>query len=105
MLVATEAADVTADMVISELNRIGCPVTGFDPADIGKILTVTARFDDLSRHVTGHLRTPSRTSGLGAVRSVYWRRPRWPEFTHLDDADARFGGAAAPRLGRHAVSR
>ncbi|MFC9535986.1 ATP-grasp ribosomal peptide maturase [Streptomyces sp. NPDC056975] len=93
VLVATEAADVTADMVISELNRIGCPVTRFDPADIGNSLRVTARFDDLSPHVAGHLRTPSRTSELGAVRSVYWRRPRWPEFTHLDDSEARFAAA------------
>ncbi|WAL68721.1 ATP-grasp ribosomal peptide maturase [Amycolatopsis cynarae] len=93
VLVATEAADVTADMVISELNRIGCPVTRFDPADIGNGLTVTARFGDLLPQLTGHLRTPSRTSELGAVRSVYWRRPRWPEFTHLDDADARFAAA------------
>lgn len=93
VLVATEAADVTADMVISELNRIGCPVTRFDPADIGNGLTVTARFGDLSPPAVGHLRTPSRASELGAVRSVYWRRPRWPEFTHLDDADARFAAA------------
>ncbi|TVT61643.1 ATP-grasp ribosomal peptide maturase [Amycolatopsis rhizosphaerae] len=93
VLVATEAADVTVDMVISELNRIGCPVTRFDPVDIGNGLRVTARFGDLPPRVTGHLRTPSRTSELGAVRSVYWRRPRWPEFTHLDDADARFAAA------------
>lgn len=93
VLVATEAADITADMVIAELNRIGCPVTRFNPADIGNSLTVSARFGDLSSDVAGHLRTPSRTTELGAVRSVYWRRPRWPEFTHLDDDDAQFAAA------------
>ncbi|GAB2814056.1 ATP-grasp ribosomal peptide maturase [Streptomyces daliensis] len=93
VLVATEAADVTADMVISELNRLGCPVTRFDPADIGDGLTVSARFGGPGAPVAGQLRTPSRTTDLGAVRSVYWRRPRWPDFGHLDESDARFAAA------------
>lgn len=93
VLVATEAGDITADMVISELNRIGCPVTRFDPADIGDGLTISAQFGDRSSPVSGYLRTPSRSADLGAVRSVYWRRPRWPGFTHLNGDDARFAAA------------
>lgn len=99
MLVVTEAADVTADMVISELNGIGCPVTRFDPADFGNGVMVSARFGGPSSPVAGRLRTPSRSTQLGEVRAVYWRRPRWPEFTHLDDPDARFASAQV----RHGV--
>ncbi|WP_435133667.1 ATP-grasp ribosomal peptide maturase [Actinacidiphila sp. bgisy144] len=99
VLVVTEAADVTADMVIAELNRIGCPVTRFDPADFGNGLTLTARFGGNGNDtapgaaVGGHLRTPSRTAELQAVRAVYWRRPRWPGFAHLDEDDRRFAAA------------
>ncbi len=44
VLVATEADDITADMVITELNRRDVPVVRFNPADIGADLTVSARF-------------------------------------------------------------
>jgi hypothetical protein len=43
VLVATEADDITADMVITELNRRSVPVVRFNPADIGADLTVSAR--------------------------------------------------------------
>ncbi|MFD5412791.1 ATP-grasp ribosomal peptide maturase [Streptomyces nojiriensis] len=94
VLVATEAMDVTADMVISELNRRGVPVVRFNPADIGEGLTVSARFGTCPvTPVAGQARTPSRTADLDSVRSVYWRRPVWPQFEHLDDADRRFAAA------------
>lgn len=94
ILVATEADDVTADMVITELNRRDVPVVRFDPADIcqGR-LTVSARFGTCPAFVAGQVRTPSRTVDLTQVRSVYWRRPVWPQFTHLSDDDARFAAA------------
>ncbi|MFD7721796.1 ATP-grasp ribosomal peptide maturase, partial [Streptomyces sp. NPDC059814] len=44
VLVVTEPDDITADMVIGELNRRDVPVVRFDPADIGGDLTVSARF-------------------------------------------------------------
>ncbi|MFD4577525.1 ATP-grasp ribosomal peptide maturase [Streptomyces sp. NPDC058417] len=93
VLVATETDDLTADMVITELNRHDVPVTRFNPADIGAALTVSARFGTCPAPVAGQLRTPSRTVDLGQVRSVYWRRPRWPAFGHLDADDARFAAA------------
>ncbi|MFH8771873.1 ATP-grasp ribosomal peptide maturase [Streptomyces sp. NPDC017958] len=93
VLVATEPIDVTADMVISELNRRGVPVARFNPADIGDGLTVSALFGVCPAPVVGQLRTRSRTVTLEHTRAVYWRRPVWPRFEHLDTEDARYAAA------------
>ncbi|CCK24420.1 hypothetical protein BN159_0041 [Streptomyces davaonensis JCM 4913] len=93
VLVATETDDLTADMVIAQLNRRSVPVVRFNPADIGPDLTVSAWFGTGPAPVTGQARTPSRTVDLTAVRSVYWRRPVWPAFEHLGADDARFAAA------------
>ncbi|MFM9448281.1 ATP-grasp ribosomal peptide maturase [Streptomyces acidiscabies] len=93
VLVATEPLDLTADMVITELNRRGVPVVRFNPADIGTDLTVSARFGVCPAPVAGQLRTPSRTADLEHVRAVYWRRPVWPAFEHLKTDDARYAAA------------
>ncbi|MER8001720.1 ATP-grasp ribosomal peptide maturase [Streptomyces sp. NPDC095613] len=93
VLVATEADDTTADMVITELNRRDVPVVRFNPADIGKDLTVSARFGACPASVVGQARTLSRTADLPRVRSVYWRRPEWPSFSHLSPDDSRFAAA------------
>ncbi|MBT2366371.1 ATP-grasp ribosomal peptide maturase [Streptomyces sp. ISL-10] len=90
VLVATEADDITADMVIAELNRRDVPVVRFNLADIGEDLTVSARFGTCPAPVVGQVRTPSRTADLTRVRSVYWRRPEWPSFPHLSPDDSRF---------------
>ncbi|MHC0431283.1 ATP-grasp ribosomal peptide maturase [Streptomyces sp. O3] len=92
--VVTETDDVTSDMVITELNTRSVPVVRFDPSDIGEYLSVSAWFGTASAtSPTGHLRTPSRNSSLECVRAVYWRRPTWPHFEHLDGPDARFAVA------------
>ncbi|MCY0923297.1 MULTISPECIES: ATP-grasp ribosomal peptide maturase [Streptomyces] len=93
VLVVTEADDITADMVITELNRRKVPVVRFNPADIGEGLTVSARFGTCPAPVAGQVRTPSRTADLAVVRSVYWRRPEWPTFSHLPPDDSRFAAA------------
>ncbi|QWQ42071.1 ATP-grasp ribosomal peptide maturase [Streptomyces sp. YPW6] len=93
VLVATEADDITADMVITELNRLDVPVVRFNPADIGADLTVSARFGTCPTPVVGHVRTPSRTADLADVRAVYWRRPIWPTFPSLEPDDAQFAAA------------
>ncbi|NJQ14121.1 ATP-grasp ribosomal peptide maturase [Streptomyces bohaiensis] len=93
VLVATEVDDLTADMVIAELNRRSVPVTRFNPADIGAALVVSVRFGERPAPVSGQLRTPSRAVDLARVRSVYWRRPVWPAFGHLGADDARFAAA------------
>ncbi|QOV36721.1 ATP-grasp ribosomal peptide maturase [Streptomyces ferrugineus] len=91
--VVTEVDDITADMVITELNERGVPVVRFDPSDIGEHLSFSARFGAGPVSPAGHLRTPSRATSLEGVRSVYWRRPTWPHFEHLEDADARYATA------------
>ncbi|MEV7465501.1 ATP-grasp ribosomal peptide maturase [Streptomyces kronopolitis] len=93
VLVATEADDLTADLVIAELNRRSVPVARFNPADIGTDLTVSARFGTCPAPVAGQVRTPSRSVELTTVRSVYWRRPVWPAFDHFSVDDARFAAA------------
>jgi ATP-grasp ribosomal peptide maturase len=93
VLVATEANDVTADMVIAHINQRGVPVVRFNPADFGTDLTMSARFGIGQSPVTGQIRTPSRIVGLERVGAVYWRRPVWPVFEHLQDADAQFAAA------------
>ncbi|MGW1772506.1 ATP-grasp ribosomal peptide maturase [Streptomyces sp. NPDC002104] len=95
VLVATEADDITADMVITELNRLDVPVVRFNPADIGTALTVSARFGTCPAPAAGHVRTPSRTANLDQVRAVYWRRPTWPTFPDLTQDDAHFAAAQA----------
>ena len=93
ILVVTEAHDVTADMVIAHLNMRGAPVIRFNPSDIGTYLTISARFGTHVAPVTGQVRTPSRAADLQHVRAVYWRRPTWPMFEHLQDADSEFAAA------------
>ncbi|MGC9500541.1 ATP-grasp ribosomal peptide maturase [Streptomyces sp. WG7] len=93
VLVATEADDITADMVITELNRRNVPVVRLNPADIGVDLTVSARFGTCPAPVVGQVRTRSRTADLTQVRAVYWRRPTWPVFTYYGDDDARYAAA------------
>ncbi|AYG81933.1 hypothetical protein DWB77_04100 [Streptomyces hundungensis] len=93
VLVATEADDITADMVITEINRRDVPVVRFNPADIGGDLTVSARFGTCPAPVVGQVRTPSRTADLTQIRSVYWRRPEWPLFPRLSSDDSRFAAA------------
>lgn len=93
VLVATEPDDRTADMVIAELNRRGVPVVRFNPADIGGGLRISARFGTHPASGGGRLRTPSRDVDLAGVRSLYWRRPGWPAFDHLDPPEATFAAA------------
>ncbi|WP_129841953.1 ATP-grasp ribosomal peptide maturase [Streptomyces sp. RFCAC02] len=93
VLVVTAADDLTADMVLMELNRRDVPVMRFDPRDIGTTLTISARFGICSAPAARQVRTPSRTADLSRVRAVYWRRPQWPAFPDLEPDDARFAAA------------
>ncbi|PNG97805.1 ATP-grasp ribosomal peptide maturase [Streptomyces malaysiensis] len=102
VLVVTEPLDITADMVITRLNERGVPVIRFNPADLpAGELTVSARFGGRpATRVAGRLRTPSRGVDLERIRAVYWRRPSWPAFDHLDAADARYAAAQV----RHGIA-
>jgi ATP-grasp ribosomal peptide maturase len=91
--VVTAVDDLTADLVIGELNRRGVPVVRFDPADLGRGLTFTAHLGGDLSDLAGSLRTRSRQVELEAIRAVYWRRPAWPDFAHLLPEDARWAAA------------
>ncbi|MEV6132395.1 ATP-grasp ribosomal peptide maturase [Streptomyces violaceusniger] len=103
VLVVTEPFDITADMVITHLNQRGVPVVRFNPADLpAGELTVSAQFGGcpVPSPVAGRLRTPTRTADLEHVRAVYWRRPVWPAFEHLDADDARYAAVQV----RHGIA-
>ncbi|WP_235834843.1 ATP-grasp ribosomal peptide maturase [Actinomadura logoneensis] len=88
MVVVTKPHDVTADMVVAELNRRGVPVVRFDPAEFPQALTFSATIDGDGLH--GSLTTTTRCLNLESARSLYYRRPRGFTFPGLDEQDARF---------------
>jgi ATP-grasp ribosomal peptide maturase len=73
VLVVTKADDVTADLVIAELNNRKVSVVRLDPGDFPATVTVNARLG--GDHLDGNLRTATRSADLARIRSVYWRRP------------------------------
>lgn len=95
VLVVTSLEDVTADLVITALNRRGVPVVRLDPADIGDGLTFAARIGDGERTWSGRLRTGTRDLDLGQVRSVYHRRPGPWRFDHRERRVRDFAAAEA----------
>lgn len=89
VLIVTRLDDATADTVIEELNRRGVPVARLDPGDFPTRVTAHATFDDSG--MGGTVRTRTRTVELGAVRSVYWRRPSaYAAAPDLGGQDARW---------------
>lgn len=88
VLVVTQPDDLTADLVIEELNRRCVPVMRFDAADFPHSVTLSARIDTAG--LRGILATRSRRADLDAVRSLYYRRPRAFAFAGLDEQDARW---------------
>lgn len=73
-MVVTQADDMTADLVITELNSRGVPVVRFDSADFPANLTVTAEIGGGSG-LSGMLTTQTREAGLSFIRALYYRRP------------------------------
>ncbi len=112
VLVVTRLDDVTADVVIAHLNRRSVPVVRIDPGDFPETVALSARMG--GKGVGGRLRTASRTTDLGQVRSVYWRRPRpYTAAGGLDEqvrtwcvTQARYGlgGVLAALPGAHYVN-
>lgn len=72
-MVVTSLEDVTADLVIEELNDRAARVVRVDPADIGPDLVFGAVLGPDGW--AGTLRTPSRSVTLEEVGAVYYRRP------------------------------
>jgi ATP-grasp ribosomal peptide maturase len=95
VVVLTQAGDVTADMVIQELQSRDVPVFWFDTAQFPLSLTVNAHFDGVWR---GTLDGPDGTVALESIRSVYFRRPTGFVFPDgMTDAERRFAGSEARR--------
>jgi ATP-grasp ribosomal peptide maturase len=89
VLVITQPDDVTADMVIGELNGRRVPVMRFDAADFPAAVTMSAHIGD-GRGLGGSVTTASRRAELAGIRSVYYRRPNAFTFSGLDKQDERF---------------
>lgn len=70
--VMTQRLDVTADVVIDELNRRGMPVLRFDLDEI----TVAAEL--VGSRWVGQLCTPTRTVRIEETVGIYYRRPSRP---------------------------
>ncbi|MEU8803019.1 MvdC/MvdD family ATP grasp protein [Spirillospora sp. NPDC048819] len=95
MLVVTSLEDVTADLVITALNRRDIPVVRLDPADIRDGLTFAARIEGGDGGWAGPLRTGTRHLDLDRVRSVYHRRPGVWRFDDLERRIRAFATAEA----------
>ncbi|WP_435211456.1 ATP-grasp ribosomal peptide maturase [Streptomyces sp. bgisy034] len=97
VLVVTALEDVTADLVIAELNAREVPVVRVDPADIGAGLSFGARIGVGALAWTGRLVTGSREVELGEVAAVYYRRPTpyAARFEHLPAQQRDFAAAEA----------
>ncbi|MET8627430.1 ATP-grasp ribosomal peptide maturase [Kitasatospora sp. NPDC004669] len=93
--VVTNLQDPTADLVIAELHDRDVPVVRFDAGDFPATLSCTARIGGSAQEWEGSVRTPTRLAGLGAIRSLYYRRPAAFAFPHLDPQDARVAAAQA----------
>jgi ATP-grasp ribosomal peptide maturase len=96
VLVVTESDDVTADLVIAELNRRGrSAVVRVDPGDFPHTVSLAAALDPATGRWDGRLTTASREVNLADVAAVYWRRPRPHRFQGLPDQAAEFAIAQA----------
>ncbi|MEU4154106.1 ATP-grasp ribosomal peptide maturase [Streptomyces sp. NPDC026659] len=73
VLILTSDEDVTADMVVLRLGETGVPVVRLDPADLTNGVALSAELTGGS--ADGHLSVGGRLVSIGALRSVWVRRP------------------------------
>ncbi|MGW4785180.1 ATP-grasp ribosomal peptide maturase [Streptomyces sp. HUAS TT11] len=76
VLILTCEQDVTADMVVAELNGAGVPVVRLDPADLPGGVALSGEYVHGSFH--GHLSTAGRLVSTDGLRSIWVRRPGEP---------------------------
>ncbi|MGW7265046.1 ATP-grasp ribosomal peptide maturase [Streptomyces sp. NPDC054842] len=76
VLVLTAEQDVTADMVVAELNTRGVPVVRLDPADLPDKAVLSA--DYAHGDFDGHLSVNGHVLSMAGLRSVWVRRPGEP---------------------------
>lgn len=76
VLILTTEQDVTADMVVAELNEAGVPVVRLDPADLPGGVALSGEY--VHGAFRGHLSVGGRLVGTSGLRSVWVRRPGVP---------------------------
>ncbi|MGI5346789.1 ATP-grasp ribosomal peptide maturase [Streptomyces sp. CA-250714] len=85
VLILTCPEDVTADMVVSELNDQGVPVVRLDPADLPGGVTLSAEY--VKGDFDGHLSFGGRVLSMSALRSIWVRRPGTPAAHSADQSE------------------
>ncbi|MFE3324329.1 ATP-grasp ribosomal peptide maturase [Streptomyces sp. NPDC059176] len=76
VLILTCRQDVTADMVVAKLHDRGVPLVRLDPADVPGEAALSAEY--VRGDFYGHLSTDGRLVSMGALRSIWVRRPGEP---------------------------
>jgi ATP-grasp ribosomal peptide maturase len=76
VLILTCEQDVTADMVVAELNGTGVPVVRLDPADLPGGVSLSGEY--VHGSFRGHLSAAGRLVSSDGLRSIWVRRPGVP---------------------------
>ncbi|WP_217178309.1 ATP-grasp ribosomal peptide maturase [Streptomyces sp. AC495_CC817] len=76
VLILTSEQDVTADLVVAQLNRTGVPVVRLDPADLPGGVALSGEY--VHGAFRGHLSAGGRLVSMSGLRSIWLRRPGVP---------------------------
>ena len=85
VLILTCEQDVTADMVVAELDGSGIPVVRLDPADLPGPVALSGEY--VHGAFRGHLSVGGRLVSMGGLRSVWIRRPGVPATRVAEPSD------------------
>ncbi|MCX4237564.1 ATP-grasp ribosomal peptide maturase [Streptomyces sp. NPDC020707] len=85
VLILTCEQDVTADMVVAELDGTGVPVVRLDPADLPGPVALSGEY--VRGGFRGHLSAGGRLVSMSGLRSVWVRRPGAPASRAAEPSD------------------
>ncbi|MEV0225246.1 ATP-grasp ribosomal peptide maturase [Streptomyces sp. NPDC050704] len=85
VLILTCEQDVTADMVVAELDGSGVPVVRLDPADLPGAVALSGEY--VHGVFRGHLSAGGRLVSMSGLRSVWVRRPGVPASRVAESSD------------------
>ncbi|MEU9188833.1 ATP-grasp ribosomal peptide maturase [Streptomyces sp. NPDC048484] len=85
VLILTCEQDVTADMVLAELDGHGVPVVRLDPADLPGPVALSGEY--VRGGFRGHLSAGGRLVSMSGLRSVWVRRPGAPASNTAEPSD------------------
>ena len=85
VLILTCEQDVTADMVVAELDGTGVPVVRLDPADLPGPVALSGEY--VHGVFRGHLSAGGRLVSMNGLRSVWVRRPGVPASRVAEPSD------------------